>query len=260
MTKILKIISSVLLLTFLLLAQPTNAVRGNGGLVDPQTEPEPLVLDFNRDFGYGGFGGEIQGRFSLKVQAPADVARVAYYLDDTLVFEGREPPFRWQFNTAEFPEGRHTFWAIGYTSDGREYHAEPFDRIFLSSDAAWRKTGDLVTPLLIFVAAATVIGVVAPMLLGRQKPHVPGVYGMAGGAICPRCTFPYTRHIFAPNMLVGKLERCPHCGKWAIVPQAGADALQAAEKRLAAEGQGELDVLTEEEKLRRMIEDSRFDR
>ena len=82
---------------------------------------------------------------------------------------------------------------------------------------------------------------------------------MAGGAICPRCTFPYTRHMFAPNMLVGKLERCPHCGKWAIVPQANAAALQAAEERLAAEGEDQIETVSEEEKLRRMIEDSRFD-
>ncbi len=227
--------------------------------VTAQNEIETLVLGFNRDWGYGGFGGEIQGRFSLRVKSPEDIVRVEYYLDGELVYEGTEFPFKWQFNTAEFSEGRHTFSAIGYKADGKEVRADSFDRIFLTAERAWSETGNFVVPVLVIVGIATVLGVLVPMLFNRQKPHVPGVYGMAGGAICPRCTFPYTRHMFAPNMLVEKLERCPHCGKWAIVPQASATALQEAEARLATEGEDQIEPISEDEKLRRMIDDSRFD-
>jgi hypothetical protein len=102
-------------------------------------------------------------------------------------------------------------------------------------------------------------GVLGSGLLGRKKPHVPGVYGMAGGAICPRCTFPYARGLMAPNLVIGKLSRCPHCGKWAVVAAASPDALAAAEARLAAENQGEVREDSEAEKLQQRIDDSRFE-
>lgn len=253
MTKIKNITFLTLFLTFFslfyLLVSPVAA----------QNEGETLILGFNRDFGYGGFGGEIQGRFSLRVKSPEDIIRVAYYLDGDLVYEGIEFPFKWQFNTAEFPDGRHTFSAIGYKADGTEVRSDPFERIFLNSEQAWSETGSLIVPLLIVVGAATAAGVLIPLLFGRKKKHIPGVYSVVGGAICPRCSFPYSRHVFAPNMLVGKLERCPHCGKWAIAPRAAPHDLQAAEERLSSEGEGLISSVSEEEKMRQMIEESRFE-
>jgi len=224
-----------------------------------QEGEEPLVLDFNRDFGYGGFGGEIQGRFSLKVLSPDDLVRVEYLLDGERVFEGTETPFKWQFNTANYPEGRHAFSAIAYKADGTELHATEFTRVFLSADQSWSKTGDILVPLLVLVGLATLFGVLVPVLLGRKKQHTPGVYSGAGGAICPRCTFPFSRNMLSPNLLLGKLERCPHCGKWAIVPRASSAALQAAEERYAAENQGMIQAGSEEEKYKQIIEDSRYE-
>jgi len=222
-------------------------------------EEETLVLDFSRDFGYGGFGGDIQGRFSLKGSTPEDIVRVTYFLDGELVFEGTEPPFRWQFNTASFSEGRHTFSAVGYKADGTEVRVEPFTRVFLSAESAWDGTAGMVVPILIIVGLATVGGIVAPLLFGRKKVHNPGVYGVAGGVVCPRCTFPFSRNVLAPNLVIGKLVRCPHCGKWAVLPRATAAALAAAEERLAADNQGTIPETSREEKLRQMAEDSRFE-
>jgi hypothetical protein len=227
--------------------------------VSAQESEEGLVLNFNRDFGYGGFGGDIQGRFSLKVVSPQDLVRVEYYLDGERVFEGTEPPFKWQFNTASFPEGRHTFDAIGYRADGSEVHAAQFTRIFLSAENAWSNVGEMMVPVLALALLATLLGVLVPVLLGRKKQYTPGVYGVAGGAICPRCTFPYSRNMFSPNLLMGKLERCPHCGKWAIVPRASVQALAAAEERYTAENRGTIQATSEEEKLRRSVEDSRYE-
>jgi hypothetical protein len=243
-----KIVPIILLIICVFLALPVFA-QGT----------EELTLDFNRDFGYGGFGGEIQGRFSLKVASPDDLVGVEYYLDGELVFEGDEPPFKWQFNTASFPEGTHTFSAVGYKADGTELRAQEFSRTFLSSENAWGKTGDMIVPILVIVGIATLGGVLGPVLLGRKKKHTPGVYGVAGGAVCPRCTFPYSRNVMSPNLLVGKLERCPHCGKWAIVSRALAADLQAAEERFAAESKGTIGTPTEGERLQQMIEDSRFE-
>lgn len=244
-----KLIPILIVITSLFLALPVAA----------QEDDTSLILKFNRDFGYGGFGGDIQGRFSLQVKSPEDLVRVEYYLDGELVFEGTEFPFKWQFNTANFPEGGHTFSATGYKADGSEIHSESFSRIFLSSEKAWVETSNIMVPLLIVIGAVALVGVLGPVILSRKKKHTPGVYGMAGGAICPRCTFPYSRNMFSPNLLAGKLERCPHCGKWAIVTRASAPDLEAAEARLASEGEGTIEVPSDEEKLRKMIDESRFD-
>jgi hypothetical protein len=225
-----------------------------------QANEEPLELDFNRDFGYGGFGGDIQGRFSLKVRAPEDIVRVEYYLDGERVYEGSEPPFRWQFNTASFSEGQHTFTAVGYKADGTVVKSEPFTRVFLSPDSAWEKTTGMIVPILVVVAVAALGGVVLPLIISRNKEHVPGVYGAAGGSVCPRCQFPFSRSMMAPNLVVGKLVRCPHCGKWAVLPRASAEALRAAEARLAADSETSVDTARrEEEKFAQMLEESRFD-
>jgi hypothetical protein len=224
-----------------------------------QNQNEPLILDFNRDFGYGGFGDEIQGRFSLKVTSPQDMIRVEYYLDGDKVFEGTVPPFKWQFNTASFSDGRHHFIAIGIRQDGTEIQSQEFSRVFISSEQAWDETGKIIVPILIIVGITTFGGVLGPILLGRKKEFTPGVYGMAGGAVCPRCTFPYSRGVLAPNLLVGKLNRCPHCGKWAIVPRASASELQVAEERFVYDAQADFDPLSEEDKMRQMLEDSRFE-
>lgn len=233
----------------LLMAVPVGA-QGNGDTLD---------LVFNRDFGYGGFGGDIQGRFSMKVRSPQDLVRVVYYLDDEVVFDGSEPPFLWEFNTANFPEGQHTFRAVGYRADGSMVEASPFTRVFLSSEDAWSKTGDILVPLLVIVGIASLAGALGSGLWGRKKLHVPGVYGVAGGAICPRCTFPYARKLMAPNLVVGKLSRCPHCGKWAVVAAATPAALAAAEARLAAESQGEVRSDSEAEILKQRMDESRFE-
>lgn len=222
-------------------------------------EEEALVLDFNRDFGYGGFGGDIQGRFSLRVVSPDDLVRVEYYLDGEKVFEGTEPPFHWRFNTGSYQDGRHTFDAIGYKADGTEVQATEFNRTFLSADNAWSNVGDMIVPLLIIVGLATLLGVIIPVVMSRKKTYTPGVYGAAGGAICPRCNFPYSRNVLSPNLMLGKLERCPHCGKWAIVHRVSSAALEAAQKRYEAENQGTIQVASEEDKIRQMIEDSRFE-
>lgn len=67
-------------------------------------------------------------------------------------------------------------------------------------------------------------------------------------------------HFFAPNIIVGKLDMCPHCGKWSIVrryPQDILDAAVAAELDLAKAQQTSTPESTEE-KLRKELEDSKY--
>ncbi len=224
-----------------------------------QEDGDGLTLRLTRDWGYGGFSGQIEGTFSMRVTGPENLERVEYYMDEELVAEITEEPFNFQFHTGNFDPGVHTMYAVGYTSDGGKLRSNEVVRDFLSADQASKSTNDFVVPLLIGVGVATLLGVLAPVLMSRKKKHRPGEYGMAGGAVCPRCTFPYSRSVLSPNMLVGKLERCPHCGKWAVVPRATPAELKAAESRLAQESSGTIEAVSEEEKLRRMIDDSRFE-
>jgi hypothetical protein len=117
----------------------------------------------------------------------------------------------------------------------------------------------LIVPILVIVGLAALVGALAPALMSRGKEFVPGKYGAAGGAVCPQCTFPYSRNLIAPNLLVGKLQRCPHCGKWAIVPAASQEALAAAEARWGKEGTSTVEAPSDEERRRQMLDDSRYE-
>lgn len=221
-------------------------------------QDEELSLRLTRDFGYGA-GAQIQGKFSLRVSGPDDILKVNFIIDDEVVHTATEPPFRYQFQTDDYSPGVHTMTAVGYKADGTPVYGTEFVRQFLSNDEAKSSTMKIIVPLLVIVGIATLAGALVPALMGRTKDFKPGNYGAAGGAVCPRCTFPYSRNILAPNLLVGKLQRCPHCGKWAIVPRASQTNLQAAEERWTREGTSSVEVPSEEEKLRQRIDDSRYD-
>jgi hypothetical protein len=221
-------------------------------------QDEELSLRLTRDFGYGA-GSQIQGRFSLRVSGPDDLIKVDFIIDEEVVHTAIEPPFRYQFHTDDYPPGIHSMTAVGYQADGTPVYGTEFVRQFLSAEEARSSTMKLIIPILAIVGVATLAGAVLPVLMGRGKDFKPGNYGAAGGAVCPRCTFPYSRNVMAPNLVVGKLQRCPHCGKWAVVARASQDNLQAAETRWAREGTSTVEAPSEEEKKRQMLDDSRFE-
>jgi len=226
-----------------------------------QDETPELEIKLNRDFGYGGFGNDIQGTFSIKVSGPDDLAEIQFYIDDILLGTDTEAPYKVQFNTDDFDSGIRQIYAIGLLADGTELRTREITSDFLSSENSMDKTMNLLGPILGFTALAMVLGAVIPMLMGKKGGKVTvGSYGAAGGAICPRCTFPFSRPFLSPNLLVGKLVRCPHCGKWSILPAVSGDALAAAEERYLASQQapGGTDV-DEEKSLKSALEDSRFD-
>jgi hypothetical protein len=221
-------------------------------------QDEELALRLTRDWGYGA-GGQIQGNFSLRVNGPDDIVKVDFIIDGEIVHTVSEPPFRYQFHTNDFAPGVHSMTAVGYKADGAPVYGTEFVRQFLSADEAKSSTMKIIVPILAIVGIVTLVGALAPALMMRGKEFKPGNYGAAGGTVCPRCTFPYSRNVLAPNLLVGKLQRCPHCGKWAIVARASQAELQAAEERWAREGTSTVETPSEEERMRQMLDDSRFD-
>lgn len=229
--------------------------------VAAQEEEETLTLRLTKDFGFGG-GSLIQGRFSMRASGPENLERVEFLIDGEVVDVVGVPPFRYQFHTEDYAPGVHELSAIGYTRDGRQLRSVTFRYQFLSAEEARSTAGRLVVPILALVGVIGLVAIIGPALLGKRKGAFRlGEYGAAGGAVCPRCTFPYSRHFLSPNLLVGKIERCPHCGKWAIVSRASPSELKAAEERLQEDHEiGRRPVEREEDQaLKRLLEESRYE-
>ena len=200
-------------------------------LVSAQNEEPILQVTFIRNFGYGGFG-KIQGKFTVKIVNPPDgLEMVFFYLNDELVHEARTAPFEYKFHTGDFEEGEYTIMVTGIIAGGEELRSKPISKTFISSEQAWGETQGLIVPILLFTAILTLLGIGIPLLWGRKKDFSVGKYGVAGGAVCPRCELPFSRSIFSPNLLVGKLVRCPHCGKISLRARASSRQLQEAEAR-----------------------------
>ena len=223
-----------------------------------QESPE-LELRLIRTFGYGGIN-EIEGNFKLRISDPPLLERADFLFDGQVVHTATSEPFEYPFHTSEYPSVAHTMSAVGYTPAGDVLTSNSITKIFLSAEEARQETVGLIVPLILLVLGLVVGGTLFTAFMTRRRGFVPGQYGSAGGAICPRCGMPYSRHTFAPNLILGKLERCPHCGKWAIVGKASPLVLQQAEN-LLREGSLESEVSSENEeaRLQRMLEESKFD-
>ncbi len=226
-----------------------------------QTEPE-LKLNLSRNFGFSSGTGKIQGDFSAKASGPDDLARVVFYIDDQVLGEVNQAPFNLRFNTDDYPQGLHTLYARGYTSAGRELRSNEVQAEFVSAEEGWQSAMQIMTPLLLILGVVLVASVAVTLIGKRKYEHLPlGAprnYGAAGGAICPRCQRPYPRNFLSPNMLVGKLERCPFCGKWAIVPAVPLETLRAAEQAELKDAQVEAREESEEDRLRKDLDASRY--
>jgi DNA-directed RNA polymerase subunit RPC12/RpoP len=114
------------------------------------------------------------------------------------------------------------------------------------------------------IAVGLSVGV--PIIFSRGKKGslplgAPRSYGIHGGAICPKCSRPFSRHIYGLNLGTHKYDRCPYCGKWSLGRRASKAELEAAEAaELAAGQEGVFQPQTSaEESLRRDLEESRFE-
>jgi DNA-directed RNA polymerase subunit RPC12/RpoP len=222
---------------------------------------EQLRLSLLRNFGYGGFNNDIQGLFTMKVSGPENLVRMEFYIDDTKIGEATTAPFRLQFSTDSYPLGQHKLYAIGFTSAGQELRSQEIIANFVAASEGMKSVGRIIVPILVVVLVAILLASIVPILTGRRTISLaPGSLRQypLGGAICPRCGRPFAMHIYGMNLLTSKLDRCPYCGKWSVVRHQSLEALRAAEQ---AELEGEKDQVpeeTEEEKLKRELDDSKL--
>lgn len=229
-----------------------------------QSEDE-LNLKLSRDFGYSSGTGRIQGTFSMHVSGPDNLTRVEFLMDDNILGEVNDPPFRFQFNTDSYSEGVHTMIARGYTSDGKVLSSNERRAEFVSSEEVPQQVLKIILPIFALIFVISIISILIPTLTGKGKKSTvplgsPRSYGMSGGAICPKCKRPFGINVLAINLLIGKLDRCPHCGRWTIVQRASVQELrmaEAAELEQTPQDNGELQ-LSEEDKLKKEIDESKY--
>jgi len=228
--------------------------------VAAQEDAPPLSLRLSRDFGYGS-GMQVQGRFSYRVDAPDSVVRVEFLLDEEVIGEDGEAPFRLNFVTDNYAEGWHTLSARGYTAGGEQLVSNTVQRQFVPPQQTYTRIGAILLLVVAFVVARYLITRPRGTDAGGRKRRG---YGLLGGTVCPRCGRPFAFQFWSFNLIAGRFTRCPHCGKWSFLQRASPQVLAAAEafeRELEEEEQAEAPAVSgsEEERLRRQLDDSRFD-
>jgi len=219
-----------------------------------------LELSIKKNFGYQA-GSRIQGSFMLEAHGPIDLESVTFLLDEELMGDVGQTPFVIAFSTSRYPLGEHCFTAVAELTGDESIAAERLCLTFLSADSVKSEITGYVLPLVVGLVALTFGGtLLASLITGRKDGYKLGAYSVAGGSVCPRCKLPFARHFFSPNLIMGKLERCPHCGKWAIVRRATAIELEQAEEYYRGRHDDSYQPIENEgERLRKQIEDTRYE-
>jgi hypothetical protein len=224
-------------------------------------QAETLTLSLSRDWGYGGFGGDIQGTFSFHAKGPADLARVEFYIDDLKIGEDSSAPFDLQFVTDNYALGAHELYAVGYSGDGNTIRSNSYTRNFVPASESGAAAIKIVLPLLVVVFGALALSAIVPMLSGRKTATLaagtPRQYTFGGG-ICPKCKRPYAFNLLTPHILTSKVARCPYCGRFGLIGGSSLTELRAAEQAELEAGKGQIPEATEEEKLKMALDDSKF--
>ncbi len=228
-----------------------------------------LTISVSKQFGYN-LGSQIQGTFKVRVRGPEDLAVVTFLLDGETLGEATAAPFDLSFKTDEYAPGWHEITAVGKTASGQILTTRAVSFQFVTAEAAGKGMAQILVPVLVLVVIATVASAVFPMLTGRRPtqydpatytPGEPRSYGLMGGVVCPKCGRPFGMHWWGLNIsLVGRYDRCPHCGKWSIIHRASREALIAAEaeEHAAHTAAAPRPAPNAEEKLREQLDDSRF--
>jgi hypothetical protein len=244
--------SVAILITILLSLAIISAASAQG---------EELTLGLSKDFGSDGFNGDIQGTFTVKASGPVNLERVQFFLDDTLLGEDPESPFAIQFITDNYPTGAHVFTAVGFTTDGKEIGSKTISAVFVSKEEGSAASLKMIVPILAVVFGAMVISAITSMVNMRKGKKLPAGAARSysfGGGICPKCKRPFGFQLLGIHMFGRKLTPCPHCGKWSVVKRATMSELHAAELAELDTEKAQIHEASDEEKLRKELDDSRY--
>jgi hypothetical protein len=220
-----------------------------------------LTLRLSRDWGYGGGNGDIQGTFSMKTNSLTNLTRVEFYIDETKIGEDTESPYALQFVTDSYPLGVHALYAIGYLTDGSQVRTQSVRANFVSASQSTKAAMGIIIPMLVIVFGALILAAVIPLVTGRKTrslvPGSPRQYPLGGG-ICPKCRRPFAFHIYGLNLMMNKFDRCPYCGRWSSVKSLAISHLREAEQAELAGVPTAAPEVSDEEKLKKELEDSKY--
>lgn len=183
--------------------------------------------------------------------------RVVFLMDGENIGEDEEAPFRWQFKTDSFPLGTHTMSTVGYTVDGRTLQSNTLQRQFTSSSESNRLLYWVIIPIIVLALGGRLLSSRVANR-GSQQTGQPAVSGPFGGTLCPKCGRPFAMHIWGFNVVVGKYDRCPHCGKWSLVRRVHPDILAGAVEAFA-DDEEEGPSTNAPDSFTKQLDDSRFD-
>lgn len=249
--------STLFLFIFLALAVPVFA------------QDAEFRVSTRRDFGYGN-GANVSGNFSLTIYGnQGNIQSVKYLIDEEEMAVVSEPPFKFSFKTGSYPSGPHAISAVVSTKDGRQVTTPSIHLNFLSAEQQSQDFQKIFIPLLVGIGVLMLGGIGLQVVMTRHDqsfntPGAPRKYGFKGGTICPRCGRAYAIHFFSINLIGGVLDRCDYCGKWAFVrarSRAELDAAVRAEAAAAHASETSLPAVeeqSEEERLRKMLDDSKY--
>jgi hypothetical protein len=219
-----------------------------------------LSLNLSRDWGYGGFNGDIEGLFSMHVTGPTALSRVEFYIDDIKIGEVSKTPFTLQFNTDHYPLGSHQLYAVGYSTGGQEYRSN----VIIGNFVPKQNTMKILLPILGIIVVAVLLSALVPFLVNRGKrSNIPlGTvrnYGVGGGGICPNCHRPFALPMLSAHLGFSKLAVCPFCGRFSLVRVESIKKLREAEKAELESAKPDKQIeVSEEEKLSKEIDDSKY--
>jgi len=245
----------ILICEILLLFGMTPVVLGQGS---------DFTVHVERDFGYG-WGSDIQGTFTISLVGDEEVVEEVVFLIDGEVFSiVQEPPFQYQFSTDDFDSGDHMLSAEVQFKDGSQENTPAAEYHFITHEQTQKE----LTQVLLWIGGA-LIGVmgIAVIMQGwflKNKKTASARrgekrdYGLLGGAICPKCGYPFPRHIWGMNLIVGKLDRCEHCGKWVITRRASPGELQAAEEAELNMDQVEQKAVVVQKEEKDLLDETRY--
>jgi hypothetical protein len=151
-------------------------------------------------------------------------------------------------------------YAFGYSAAGQQYRSSIITGNFVPKQSSLK----FILPILGIVVVVILLSAFVPFLANRGKrtsltPGAERKYGAGGGAICPKCHRPFALPLFTAHLGFSKLAVCPYCGKWSLVRVESIDKLHAAEKAELETAKPEnISALSEDEKLRKDIDDSKY--
>ncbi len=224
-----------------------------------------------REFGYQK-GGEVRGNFALTVTgSPETIQSVTYLLDGQQMATVSAAPFKYSFRTYDYPDGVHQLSAVVTTKDNRQVTTPAVSINFLSSQQESESMKNIIIPLVGGLLLVILVAAGGQYLVTRRSGHehlAPGAerhYGLKGGAICPRGGRACAIHFWSLNLLTSYFDRCDYCGRWGIVRARSRAELDAAVQAEAAAAQASESSLpgvqaaeTEEERLRKMMDESKY--